>query len=78
MKPYTEVIRFIANEPKLRYNEWAALLAVAEAYDVSIDTAFVDLKKEKDIIEQAEKDKRKAAHRASNEARRLANLERNV
>lgn len=78
MKPYAEIIRFIANEPKLRYNEWAALLAVAEAYGVSIDTAFIDLKKEKDIIEKAAKDRRKAEHRASNEARRLANLERNV
>lgn len=81
MKSYHEMIQFIVDQVdygKLRYHEWAAVLAVAEAYGIPDETVFNDVQSEKEVREQAKKAQRKAESRASNEARCLANLARKV
>lgn len=76
MKTYEEMVLFIAEQSKdrLRYFEWPAALAIAEAYGVAPDTVFSDIKVEKDLQEQARKEGHRAKNRADHEARRLANL----
>ena len=75
MKIYEEMIQWmIDNNSLLRYHEWPAVMAISEIYDVPQQTVFNDMQFEKDLREQALKERRKAEHRASNEQRRLANL----
>jgi hypothetical protein len=75
MKTYEEMIQWMVdNGSLLRYNEWPAVLAISEIYDVPQETVYEDVKFEKNLREQALKEQRKAEHRASNEQRRLANL----
>lgn len=77
MKSYHEMVKFIVDQVdlgKLRYYEWPAVIAIAEAYGIPQDTVFNDIKFEKEFREKAKKEQRKALNRASNEQRRLANL----
>lgn len=77
MKSYHEMIQFIVDQVdygKMRYYEWPAVIAIAEAYGIPQDTVFNDVSFEKEFREQAKKKNRKAEQQASNEARRLANL----
>lgn len=77
MKCYHEMIQWVVDQVdhgKLRYYEWLAVLAIAEAYCIPQETVFGDIKFEKDFREQAKKEQRKAQSRASNDERRLANL----
>ena len=77
MKSYHEMVKFIVDQVdlgKLRYYEWPAVIAIAEAYGIHQDTVFNDIKFEKEFREKAKKEQRKALNRASNEQRRLANL----
>lgn len=81
MKSYREMIQFIVDQVdlgKLRYYEWPAVIAIAEAYGIPQETVFSDVKFEKELREQAKKEQRKVASRASNEQRRLANLAKDV
>lgn len=81
MKTYHEMIQFIVDQVdlgKLRYYEWPAVIAIAEAYGIPQDTVFSDVQFEKELREKAKKEQRKALSRASNEQRRLANLTKNV
>jgi hypothetical protein len=80
MKIYEEMIQWLVDnsEDRLRYNEWPAVLAVAEVYGVPQQTVFNDVQFEKDFRERALKERRKAEHQASNEQRRLANLSKGV
>ena len=81
MQSYHEMIQWVVDQVdhgKLRYYEWPALLAIAEAYGLPQETVFGDVKFEKDFREQAKKKNRKAESHASNEQRRLANLARKV
>lgn len=77
MKSYHEMIQFIVDQVdsgKLRYYEWPAVIAIAEAYGIPDETVFNDVQFEKELRERAKKEQRKAESRASNEQRRLANL----
>ena len=77
MKSYHEMIQFIVDQVdlgKLRYYEWPAVIAIAEAYGIPQDTVFSDVQFEKELRERAKKEQRKAESRSSNEQRRLANL----
>lgn len=77
MKSYHEMIQFIVDQVdngKLRYYEWPAVIAIAEAYSIPQETVFNDIKFEKEFREQAKKERRRAESRVSNEQRRLANL----
>lgn len=80
MRTYSEMIQFIAvqAEDRLRYFEWPAVIALAEAYGVDQDTVRNDIKVVTELREAARKSARKERHRASNEERRLANLEKKV
>ena len=75
------MVQFIVDQVdlgKLRYYEWPAVIAIAEAYGIPQETVFGDVKFEKEFREQAKKEQRKAESRASNEQRRLANLAKDV
>ena len=75
MKTYYEMIQWAAdNESTLRYQYWPAKMAIAEMYGVPFETIHKDLVNELAFRDTAEKEKRKAESRASNEQRRLANL----
>ncbi len=76
MKTYHEMVQFIADqaEDRMRYNEWPAVMTVAEAYGISDSIVFDDVRFEKEFREKARKEKHKADARAANEQRRLANL----
>ncbi len=79
MKTYEEMIQWVVDNSttgsmKLRYNEWPAIMAMSEIYSVPYETIANDVKVKKDLREKAEKERRKAESRASNEQRRLANL----
>lgn len=79
MKSYHEMIQFIVDQVDngiLRYYEWPAVIAIAEAYIIPQETVTNDIKFEKEFREKARKEARKAASRASNEQRRLANIAR--
>ncbi len=81
MKTYHEMVQFIVDQVdlgKLRYYEWPAVIAIAEAYGIPQETVSSDVKFEKEFREQAKKEQRKAESRASNEQRRLANLAKDV
>lgn len=81
MKSYHEMIQFIVDQVdrgKLRYYEWPAVIAIAEAYGIPDETVFNDVKFEKELREKSKKEQRKAESRASNEQRRLANLAKDV
>jgi hypothetical protein len=77
MKTYHEMIQFIVDQVdngNIRYHEWVAVIAIAEAYGIERDIVFNDIKYEKEFREAARKEAHRAENRASNEARRLANL----
>jgi hypothetical protein len=77
MKSYHEMIQFIVDQVdngKLRYYEWPAVIAIAEAYEIPQETVSTDILFEKEWRGKAKKERRKAESRASNEERRLANL----
>jgi len=76
MKLYEEMIQFIAAqaEDRLRYNEWPAVIAIAEAYEVPESTVFADVKIAKACRALDIAAARRAWNRAANEERRLANL----
>jgi hypothetical protein len=77
MKSYEEMTYWVVDlSDKLRYNEWPALLAISEMYDIPYGIVQSDVQVIKDQREKALKDQRKAESRASNEQRRLANLAR--
>lgn len=81
MKSYHEMIQFIVDQVdlgKIRYYEWPAVIAIAEAYGIPQETVFGDVKFEKEFREQAKKEQRKAESRTRNEQRRLANLAKDV
>lgn len=75
IKNYLEMVRWVVdNNSRLRYYEWPALLTISEAYGVSYENVQRDVQFEAALREKAAKEQRKAASRASNEQRRLANL----
>ncbi len=79
MKSYEEMVQWVVDNSttgsmRLRYNEWPAIMAMSEIYDIAYETIANDIKIEKEIREKALKERRKAESRASNEQRRLANL----
>lgn len=76
MKIYEEMVQFIVDQStnRLRYNEWPAVIAIAEAYGIPEVTVFADIKFEKDLREKARKEAKRETDCASNEQRRLANL----
>ena len=78
MKTYEEMIQFIAAEAgdRLRYNEWPAVMAIADAYEVPETTVFADVAIAKACRELDIAAARRARARAANEERRLANLAR--
>jgi len=81
MKSYHEMIQFIVDQVdngRLRYYEWPAVMAIAEAYGIAQETVFNDVQFEKQFREQAKKAQRQAQSRASNEQRRLANLAKDL
>ena len=77
MRTYSEMINWLVDrvdDAALRYNEWPAQMAIAEAYQIPYATVAADVQTVKIHRERAQKDLRRAQSRASNEARRLANL----
>lgn len=77
MKTYHEMIYWVvARNDQLRYHEWPALMAISEAYGVPYESVAADVQTVKIHREREQKDLRRALSRASNEARRLANLAR--
>lgn len=77
MKSYPEMIQWHVDQVdsgKLRYYEWPSVMAIAHSYDVTEQQVYVDINQEKQHRQQQLKQRRRDEHRASNEARRLANL----
>ena len=76
MKTYEEMIQIIAEQAgdRLRYNEWPAVIAIAEAYEVPETTVFADVAIAKACRELDIAAAKRARARAANEERRLANL----
>jgi hypothetical protein len=72
MKTYAQMIEFIVYAPydRFRYNEWPAVLAIAEAYGIPQETVFADVKAVKEIREKAKKAAQKEARRIEHEERR--------
>jgi hypothetical protein len=78
MKTYEEMIQYTVDKVDsgiLRYQEWTAVILLSEAYGVSQEIISSDIKVEKEFREKARLEKRRMESRASNEKRRLANLE---
>lgn len=77
MKSYEEMIQFTVDQVdngSLRYNEWVAYILLGEAYNKTPEMVCLDIR---DVIEHralAKREQHRAANRASNEERRLANL----
>ena len=72
------MIQFIVDQVdngKLRYFEWPAIIAVAEAYSIDQQIVFSDVEIEATHRKAARKLEKLAANQASNQARRLANIE---
>jgi aminoglycoside phosphotransferase len=76
MKTYEEMIQFAVDERdnRLRYHVWVGYILLAEVYGKTQDEVGFDIGVELAKREQLRKEQRKAEQRASNEARRLANL----
>lgn len=79
MKSYEEMIAFIVKDitegpSHLRYQKWVAYILLSEAYGKSQEDVSKDINYGIEVFEKALKEKRRAYNRASNEARRLANL----
>lgn len=79
MKSYEEMIQWVVdNNSQLRYNEWPALMAISESYNIPFSIVQIDVRYEKNLREKEAKERRKAdrkaQNQASNEQRRLANL----
>jgi hypothetical protein len=77
MKTYHEMIQFVVDQADKRifqYHEWVAAITLAEVYSIPQETVFSDIKFEIAFRDKAQQEQRKAKHRESNEARRLANL----
>ena len=70
------MIQIIAEQAgdRLRYNEWPAVIAIAEAYEVPETTVFADVAIAKACRELDIAAAKRARARAANEERRLANL----
>lgn len=70
------MVQFIAEqaEDQLRYFEWPAVMAIAEAYEVSRDDVFKDVAIAKACRELDRAAAKRARARAENEERRIANL----
>jgi len=78
MKTYEEMIQYTVDQIDrgiLRYQEWSVVLLLSEAYGMNQDIIVSDIKVEKEYREKARREKRRMESRASNEERRLANLE---
>lgn len=77
MKTYEEMIQYVVdNHMQLRYVYWAVSFVLAPAYGVDRETVHVDIQNEIAVREEKINQARKAAYRAENEARRLANIAR--
>ena len=76
MKTYEEMIQFTVDQmqDKLRYNGWCAYILLAAAYNTSQEEVAEDINAEVAWRECQRRAKQKEESRASNEARRLANL----
>lgn len=79
MKTYEEMINFVVKEctqgaANLRYAKWTAYIILGEAYSKTPDEVCADINSGIESFEKGEKDRRRAESRASNEARRIANL----
>lgn len=79
MKSYDEMIQFTASEctagvQRLRHYRWTAYILLAETYGVSEEQVCSDINAEIESRMRDQRVKRRAENRASNEARRLANL----
>lgn len=76
MKSYEEMIQFTVDQmsDKLRYNAWCAYILLAEVYSKTQDEVAKDINAEVSWRECERRATKKAEARASNEARRLANL----
>lgn len=79
MKPYEKMIEFVADQVEhghLRYQKWVAAILLAETYGVTQETVAEAINEELSYREKAKRERARAEHKASNEARRLANLAR--
>ena len=79
MKTYKQMIQWHVNQvesARIRYHEWPSYEAIAEIYGVAVNQVVADINQEKEHRENQRRKDRGAEHRASNEARRLANLEK--
>jgi hypothetical protein len=76
MKTYEEMIHFTVDQmsDRLRYNAWCAYILLAEAYGKTQEEVARDINAEVSWREHQRRTQKKADQRASNEARRLANL----
>lgn len=76
MKTYEEMIQFTVDrmESTLRYHAWCAYILLSGTYDKTQDEVAKDISAEVSWREHQRRVKQKADQRASNEARRLANL----
>ena len=61
---------------RMRYTAWCANIMLAEVYGKTQDEVAKDINAEVSWREHQRRTQKKAEHRASNEARRLANLEK--
>lgn len=78
-KPYEQVVQFVVKSctegaRDLRYVKFAACMVIAEAYEKDYATVQQDISNGLDAHAKEQRAKQKAAHRAANEERRLANL----
>ena len=77
MKTYEEMIQYaVDNHMQLRYVYWAVSFVLAPAYGRDRDQVHADIQALIKLREDKIKLDRKAAYRAENEARRLANIAR--
>lgn len=79
MKSYEEMIQWHVDQVdsgKLRHYEWPSALAISEVFGKDSSLVLVDIDSEKAHRESIKKQQRKELHRAENEKRRLANLQK--
>lgn len=77
MKSYADMIQWVvSNNTTLRYNEWPAVMAIAEIYGMEQAKVVDDIRNAKEIRETALREVRRAKNREDHETRRLANLAR--
>lgn len=81
MKTYNEMIQWHVDQVdsgRLRYYELPSVMAISKAYCVAEEQVYEDINEEKQRRQQQLKQQRREEHRASNEARRLANLAKRI